>query len=61
MEPIAIGVRAEGEWTIIHRCCDCAELRVNRIAGDDSEIALLRLALRPLANPAFPLDGIGRA
>jgi hypothetical protein len=29
----------------------------NRIAGDDDERALLSLALRPIANPAFPLDG----
>ena len=56
MEPIAIDVRADGEWALIHRCTACGTLRVNRIAGDDSEIALLRLALRPLANPAFPLD-----
>jgi hypothetical protein len=30
----------------------------NRIAGDDRELALLALALRPIANPAFPLDAI---
>lgn len=59
MEPIAISVRSDqDEWVLIHRCTACAELIVNRIGGDDSEIALLLLALRPLARPAFPLDGL---
>ncbi|USN98252.1 MAG: RNHCP domain-containing protein [Phycisphaeraceae bacterium] len=57
MEPIAIAVAENGEWAIVHRCTGCGRLRRNRIAGDDSEMALLKLALRPLANPAFPLDG----
>ncbi len=59
MEPIGIEVRGgarEGEWAIIHRCKSCGELRTNRVAGDDAERALLALALRPIANPAFPLD-----
>ena len=58
MEPIAITVAESGEWSIIHRCAGCGRLRPNRIAGDDSEVALLLLALRPLANPAFPLDAL---
>jgi RNHCP domain len=64
MRPIGIEVRADGEWAIIHRCTGCNALRANRIAGDDHEVALLALALRPLANPAFPLDvlaGVPRA
>ncbi|MEM9167947.1 MAG: RNHCP domain-containing protein [Planctomycetota bacterium] len=56
MEPIGIEVRPGGEWAIIHRCVGCGKLATNRIAGDDSERALLGLALRPLARPAFPLD-----
>ncbi len=56
MEPIAIEVRERGEWAIIHRCTGCGVLRTNRIAGDDHELSLLSLALRPLARPAFPLD-----
>lgn len=56
MEPVAIEVRADGEWAVIHRCTGCGDLRPNRIAGDDDERTLLALALRPLANPAFPLD-----
>lgn len=61
MEPIGIEVRGDpnehgGEWAIIHRCVGCGKLATNRIAGDDAERALLGLALRPLARPAFPLD-----
>lgn len=58
MEPIGIDVRNDGEWAIIHRCTGCNTLRTNRIAGDDQELSLLQLALRPLANPPFPLDGL---
>ena len=71
MEPIGIEVRGAdsggrggggrlggggGEWAIIHRCRTCGVLRTNRIAGDDDERSLLALALRPIANPAFPID-----
>ncbi|MDD5338795.1 MAG: RNHCP domain-containing protein [Dehalococcoidales bacterium] len=58
MEPIAISVRSRGEWVIIHRCSGCGALKENRIAGDDNEIALLSLAVRPVASPPFPLDGL---
>ncbi|MCK6477893.1 MAG: RNHCP domain-containing protein [Phycisphaerales bacterium] len=58
MQPVGIEVRTTGEWAIIHRCTACNVLRANRIAGDDDERALLALALRPIANPAFPLDSI---
>ncbi len=56
MEPLAIWVRRDGEWAIIHRCTRCGAIRINRIAGDDSELALMSLAVRPLAQPPFPLD-----
>jgi len=55
MEPLAIAVRKNGEWAIIHRCRECDTLRTNRIAADDSELALISLAARPLAMPPFPL------
>jgi hypothetical protein len=58
MQPIGIDVRDDGEWALIHRCTGCGAMRTNRIAGDDQELALLQLALRPLANPPFPLDGL---
>lgn len=56
MEPIAITVRGDGEWVIIHRCAGCGVLHANRCAGDDSPLLLLRLAVKPLALPPFPLD-----
>ena len=59
MAPVALEVRADGEWAIVHRCTGCASLRTNRIAGDDDAGSLLALALRPLANPPFPLDALG--
>jgi DNA-directed RNA polymerase subunit RPC12/RpoP len=59
MRPVALEVRRDGEWAILHRCDGCGTLRANRIAGDDHELALLSLALRPLANPPFPLDCFG--
>lgn len=56
MQPIAIEAKPDGEWAIVHRCTGCGQIKVNRIAGDDSERALLSLALRPISRPAFPLD-----
>lgn len=56
MEPAGIWVAERGEWTIIHRCVKCGFLRANRIAGDDSEMALLSLALKPLLLLPFPPD-----
>jgi hypothetical protein len=55
MDPIAVWVRSNGEWAIVHRCRKCGTLRTNRIAGDDNEVLLISLALRPLAMPPFPL------
>ena len=61
MEPIAVGIQANGEWSLLHRCQRCGLIRMNRIAGDDNEVLLVSMALRPLARPAFPLDRIGGA
>ena len=58
MEPVAVWVRKGGEWAIIHRCRVCGALSSNRIAADDNQLKLLSLALRPLAEPPFPLDKI---
>jgi hypothetical protein len=58
MMPIAVSVKPNGEWMLIHQCRQCGELHSNRIASDDSEVLLLSLALRPLAMPAFPLESI---
>ena len=58
MEPIAIWVQRNGEWALVHRCTDCGVVRTNRIAGDDSGLLLMSLAVRPLARPPFPLDAL---
>lgn len=58
MEPVAVWVRKDGEWAIIHRCRVCGALSSNRIAADDNQLKLISLALKPLAQPPFPLDSI---
>ncbi|MGF7121801.1 RNHCP domain-containing protein [Rhodococcus sp. BE178] len=49
MDPISITVRDGGEWVIIHRCAGCGWIGSNRSAGDDSALALVRIAVRPIA------------
>lgn len=58
MEPLAIASRPDGEWTLVHKCRRCGVLNRNRIAGDDDPIALMALAVRPLARPPFPLTAL---
>ena len=48
MDAIAIWVRKNGEWAIIHRCRSCGVLHANRIAADDNASLLTALAMRPL-------------
>lgn len=56
MEPVAVWVRQDGEWAVIHRCTVCGMMSSNRIAADDNEMLLLSIAVKPLAKPPFPLD-----
>ena len=56
MEPIAVCVRRDDEWSLVHRCTGCGHVRVNRIAGDDNPLLLMQVAVRPLAAPPFPLE-----
>jgi len=60
MEPIAVAVRGGGEWVLIHRCTACHVLHLNRSAGDDNPLMLLRLAVLPLAQPPFPIELISK-
>lgn len=60
MEPVAVCVRGDGEWMLVHRCTGCRTVHFNRIAGDDNPLVLMRLAVRPLAHPPFPLEWLGR-
>lgn len=59
MEPIAVTVRGEGRWVLIHRCTDCGRLRLNRTAADDNSFELIRLAALPLTMPPFPYQRMG--
>jgi hypothetical protein len=54
MEPIAVTVRAESRWVLIHRCTRCGRLRLNKTAGDDNVLLLMQLAALPLATPFVP-------
>ena len=56
MEPVSAWVRRGGEWAIIHRCRKCGVFHSNRIAADDDPLQLMSLAVRPLAQPPFPLE-----
>jgi RNHCP domain len=54
MEPIAVTVRGEGRWVLIHRCLDCGRLRLNKTAADDNPMLLLQIAATPLTMPPVP-------
>jgi hypothetical protein len=54
MEPIAVTVRGDHRWMLIHRCTRCGRLRMNRTAADDNVLLLIRLAALPLATPPMP-------
>jgi hypothetical protein len=61
MEPIAVTIRGKGRWVLIHRCTKCGRLRLNRVAGDDNLLLLMRLAALPLTMPPPPFAGLGTA
>ena len=56
MEPVAVWVRKNGEWAIIHRCKVCGKFSSNRIAADDNPLKLMSIAVKPLAQPPFPVE-----
>jgi hypothetical protein len=58
MEPIAVTVRGERRWMLIHRCTHCGRLRMNRTAADDNVLLLVQLAALPLATPPVPYIGL---
>ena len=55
MDPIGVWVRKDGEWALIHRCRACGALSSNRIAADYNPALLMSIAVKPLAEPPFPL------
>lgn len=58
MEPVAVWVRKNGEWAIIHHCKICGALSSNRIAADDNPLKLMSIAMKPVSSPPFPLEKI---
>ena len=54
MDPVAVWVRRDGEWAVIHRCRRCGALHSNRTAADDNPLKLMSIALKPLCAPPFP-------
>lgn len=58
MEPIAVWVKKNGEWAILHRCRQCGKISSNRIAADDNPMMLMSIAMKPLARPPFPIERI---
>ncbi len=59
MTPISIAVLRTGDWMLIHRCVRCDELTSNPVCTDDNQLVLMRMAVRPLAQPPFPLEALG--
>lgn len=55
MVAVSLSARPDGEWLLVHQCTGCGALKLNRVAGDDNALALVRLAVRPLAD-----QGLGR-
>lgn len=56
MEPVAVWVRKNGEWAIIHRCRRCGVFSSNRVAADDNPVKLMSIAMKPIGNPPFPIE-----
>ena len=56
MEPVGVWVRKGGGWAIIHRCHRCGKISSNRVAADDNPLKLMAIAVKPLAEPPFPLE-----
>ncbi|CAM2859378.1 RNHCP domain-containing protein [Prescottella defluvii] len=58
--PIAIAVLRDGDWMLIHRCTGCETLSANPVVGDDNQLLLVRIAVKPLAQPPFPLEHLAQ-
>lgn len=56
MVPLSIALAASKEWMIVHRCSGCTELSTAGISSDDNHLVLMRIAVRPLSMPPFPLE-----
>jgi hypothetical protein len=59
MVPISVAAPRGGGWALIHRCRVCDEMSESAVSPDDNRLVLMRIAVRPLAEPPFPLDLFG--
>ncbi|XKK37436.1 RNHCP domain-containing protein [Nocardiopsis sp. ARC36] len=59
MVPVSVAVVRDGAWMLVHRCTLCDELAGSSVSRDDNHLVLMRIAVRPLADPPFPLDLFG--
>ncbi|MFI6576995.1 RNHCP domain-containing protein [Nocardiopsis sp. NPDC050513] len=59
MAPISVAVQRGGAWLLVHRCVVCDEMSEGPVAADDNHLVLMGIAVRPLADPPFPLDLLG--
>jgi hypothetical protein len=48
MRPMGIMTKSRGEFTILHECEKCGFERKNRVAGDDDNQLLTKLAGIPI-------------
>ncbi|WP_280417717.1 RNHCP domain-containing protein [Nocardia carnea] len=58
--PIAVAVLRDGEWVLIQRCTGCGRLQAASIAEDDNQLLLVRIAVKPLAQPPFPFEHLAQ-
>ena len=52
MDPVAVWVRKNGEWAIIHRCRICGETVIQPVAADDNPMKLMAIAMKPIMRTA---------
>lgn len=58
--PIAVAVLRGGDWMLVHRCTICGRLEATPVAEDDNQLLLIRIAVKPLAQPPFPLEHLAQ-
>ncbi len=58
LTPIGVWVRDDHAWEVLGRCSVCGEISATPAQAGDDPLILMSLAIRPLANPPFPLEKI---
>lgn len=56
MPAIGVAYRANGEQMVVHRCNGCGIERQNRVAADDTPVALLRLPPMKMGRQAETIE-----